>query len=591
MKNLFFSLFFLLTISSVYGQRTFEMVNTDKSGWENEMLNKCKDSSLNNYEFFGNFACYQGAPISLDPSLLGRDNVMALDYSKFVATADLEKGEGVSADVLATAIQPVGWGYHWLKMDPFDPQDRGTTSSIAVFKIRDLKVDKTHENLLYYDGSEGYNIPKYLFFDSRSTTSKSDKSYVSNSARAMSKSNSYSFGASFEYSGIGASANASFKKQVDEASSSDYMFAEAREEKTFGTWKITEYAILNQNFVVELANLPTSFSPGDFNSKWKPFFDKVGTHYSFATDFGAREATVRKVDAQGASKSVAKNASLGYEVKGEDPVTQFSAGFNFGFESDNKSSNESKKKSSVSKTVTVGSLSGNTAKDGAPTKVDLRPISILCRAFMKDQSEWKQREKAINDAIKYMADEHKKNNAKYVSSTPFISKAELEKTNQTPPAAKPITDLICLNKGKSDAPREARKLENDGWTLLKNSNGNAYDFNEGAGGNYIYLYYKTNGSTPITGLRAFIGDDKGDKPSGTYVKNSHNMTEICDFNDEAGGKYIYLEVIKGGSTGSITALDVTSNGSSGGLVKDGLQRTADFNKGAGGDDVFLKMVK
>ncbi|MGE4289710.1 MAG: hypothetical protein AB7E36_13585 [Salinivirgaceae bacterium] len=127
------------------------------------------------------------------------------------------------------------------------------------------------------------------------------------------------------------------------------------------------------------------------------------------------------------------------------------------------------------------------------------------------------------------------------------------------------------------------------------------DLNEGAGGYYIYLYYRKDpNSLPI---RDIVGIHQN-----TYlgyvddIINIHPQYDIverygdkrADLNDGAGGDYIYLiyskdlEDIYGNSpTSAIKNIAIVSGNSSGITYSDWAKVPVDLNKGAGGKYIYL----
>ncbi len=110
------------------------------------------------------------------------------------------------------------------------------------------------------------------------------------------------------------------------------------------------------------------------------------------------------------------------------------------------------------------------------------------------------------------------------------------------------------------------------------------DLNKGAGGKYIYLCFKRDAGTPITGLTVILGERTS--PPSEYTKIP------VDLNQGAGGDYIYLCYKKGSG---VPILDIILQSTSGNNQYaprgyDGTtynQIPVDLNKGAGGDYIYL----
>ncbi|MFJ9692399.1 hypothetical protein [Kitasatospora sp. NPDC101183] len=106
-----------------------------------------------------------------------------------------------------------------------------------------------------------------------------------------------------------------------------------------------------------------------------------------------------------------------------------------------------------------------------------------------------------------------------------------------------------------------------------------HDLNEGAGGDYLYLTWETDGSSgAVTDL--YVLDGQGEAPSG-YTKID------VDLNKGAGGDYLYLCFAKGGAT-PITDLCVISSSDPNANPPAGFKRyDLDLNKGAKGKYIYL----
>ena len=123
-----------------------------------------------------------------------------------------------------------------------------------------------------------------------------------------------------------------------------------------------------------------------------------------------------------------------------------------------------------------------------------------------------------------------------------------------------------------------------GWHVVKNINGAAQDFNQGASGDYIFIFYQNE--TVGDGIEAirFVTGKHAQPPTG-WEK------EATDLNSGAGGEYIYLcyrksagaqyiqEFISGFGEKEISAYND--------FPSDAVVLRQDINKGAKGLYVYL----
>ena len=120
--------------------------------------------------------------------------------------------------------------------------------------------------------------------------------------------------------------------------------------------------------------------------------------------------------------------------------------------------------------------------------------------------------------------------------------------------------------------------------MVRNINGEPQDFNQGAGGQYIYIFYKTSDSgVAIGGLRLIKGED-APAPYGWQKLPQ-------DLNSGAGGDYIYLcwapssefrfikQLICGYGNSVANAMDD--------FPEDAVVLRQDTNQAAGGKFIFL----
>lgn len=126
-----------------------------------------------------------------------------------------------------------------------------------------------------------------------------------------------------------------------------------------------------------------------------------------------------------------------------------------------------------------------------------------------------------------------------------------------------------------------------GWNVVRNIDGEPQDFNQGAGGKYIFIFYKTSDSgVAIGGLRLIKGENVN-APSG-WEKYPQ------DLNSGAGGDYIYLCSAPSTDFRFIREL-ICGFGSSvesamGDFPENAVVLRQDANQGAGGKYIFLGYV-
>ena len=156
-----------------------------------------------------------------------------------------------------------------------------------------------------------------------------------------------------------------------------------------------------------------------------------------------------------------------------------------------------------------------------------------------------------------------------------------------------ITDVMIISGNQSQTDGYKTQYQNEGWTVIDN------DLNAGAGGNFIYLLYKTNESsgssgTAVTGFYLKTGND--DHPN-TITHDGHTYSLVpavgaYDLNCGAGGAYIFLYYTKEAfSPGRIVTDILFNNNSNGALGANGNTSSGfDLNSGAGGDYIYMHVV-
>jgi hypothetical protein len=156
-----------------------------------------------------------------------------------------------------------------------------------------------------------------------------------------------------------------------------------------------------------------------------------------------------------------------------------------------------------------------------------------------------------------------------------------------------ITDVMIISGNQSQTDGYKTQYQNEGWTVIDN------DLNAGAGGNFIYLLYKTNESsgssdTAVTGFYLKTGND--DHPN-TITHDGHTYSLVpavgaYDLNCGAGGAYIFLYYTKEAFSPGRMVTDIFfNNNSNGALGANGNTSSGfDLNSGAGGDYIYMHVV-
>lgn len=124
----------------------------------------------------------------------------------------------------------------------------------------------------------------------------------------------------------------------------------------------------------------------------------------------------------------------------------------------------------------------------------------------------------------------------------------------------------------------------DHWLVVKNKNGDAQDFNQGASGKYIYIYYQSlDDGQGVEAIRFIKGKDAIVPKGWTKID--------CDLNGGSGGEYIYLCYIKSADSNLIYELQSGFGDSLESAMSDFNQDAVvlrqDLNEGAKGKYIFL----
>jgi hypothetical protein len=156
-----------------------------------------------------------------------------------------------------------------------------------------------------------------------------------------------------------------------------------------------------------------------------------------------------------------------------------------------------------------------------------------------------------------------------------------------------ITDVMVIAGDQSQTDGYKTQLQNQGWTVIDN------DLNAGAGGNFIYLLYKTNESsgssrTAVTGFYLKTGNSNHPNIL-TYDGHTYNLASAVGSNDlncGAGGAYIFLYYTKEAFSPGRRVTDIYfNNNSNGALGANGNTSSGfDLNSGAGGDYIYMHVV-
>ena len=164
-----------------------------------------------------------------------------------------------------------------------------------------------------------------------------------------------------------------------------------------------------------------------------------------------------------------------------------------------------------------------------------------------------------------------------------------------------ITDVMVVGADSNDELLKlCEEYAQEGWTQLPT------DLNEGAGGQYVYLLYKT-GTDPERAikdlyLRCGTGFGSDNRPEtlthegctytiAAYDGDNHIKSNKGDLNSGAtGSEDINLYYTREGSSAPLTRL--WFDGEEAGCVgRNGTTTACDLNKGAGGDFVFLHISR
>jgi hypothetical protein len=111
------------------------------------------------------------------------------------------------------------------------------------------------------------------------------------------------------------------------------------------------------------------------------------------------------------------------------------------------------------------------------------------------------------------------------------------------------------------------------------------DLNKGAGGDFIYLAFRTAAGPPITGLFVVSQNVAGAQPPAGY----RPVEPQIDLNKGAGGRYLYLCFTTDSGAGPpIQHISIVSGPSNNPPIMPGWHRVGvDLNEGSGGDFIYI----
>ena len=156
-----------------------------------------------------------------------------------------------------------------------------------------------------------------------------------------------------------------------------------------------------------------------------------------------------------------------------------------------------------------------------------------------------------------------------------------------------ITDVKVIgHKNEKTITGLRDSYRNQGWTIMDK------DLNDGAGGAYIFLMYKTGSSNGITGFYLRVSG-KNDSPDNltfegrTYYRADYDGSDGFknakgDLNNEAGGSFIHLYYTRDAITAGQAVYRVCFDGNSNSAVgENGGSGACDLNKGSGGKYIYM----
>jgi cold shock CspA family protein len=179
------------------------------------------------------------------------------------------------------------------------------------------------------------------------------------------------------------------------------------------------------------------------------------------------------------------------------------------------------------------------------------------------------------------------------ASTEKPSASDEGKSSGKSTVGKAISEVKLIGGSSSEIGSLKSNAERKGWTVIESN------LNAGAGGDVIYLCYKTSRDGDyITGLYLSSAGNSGLANSITvggkrytlcpYEGGGHFTGIKGDLNSNAGGDDIHIYYTKDSFGDNRAVTKIWFNATSKGAVcKDNSSTPYDVNKGAGGDDIFM----
>ena len=163
-------------------------------------------------------------------------------------------------------------------------------------------------------------------------------------------------------------------------------------------------------------------------------------------------------------------------------------------------------------------------------------------------------------------------------------------------AATPIGEIKLIGGNSDEISSLKSNAKRQGWTVIESN------LNAGAGGDVIYLCYRTAGGD---GVITDLYLSSGSNPVSNSISVNGRAYTLCpyeggshftgikgDLNSNAGGDDIHLYYTRASFGDNRAVTDIWFNSSSSGAVKKDTSTTAyDLNKGAGGEDIYMHFTR
>ena len=161
-----------------------------------------------------------------------------------------------------------------------------------------------------------------------------------------------------------------------------------------------------------------------------------------------------------------------------------------------------------------------------------------------------------------------------------------------------ITDVKLIGGSYDEVNALKATYKKQGWTVVESN------LNEGTRGDYIYLCYKTSKKSADEYISALYLSSGSNPVSNTIKVNGRTYT-LCpyeggshfkgvkgDLNSNCGGDDIHIYYTKDAFEDGRTIFDVRFDATSqGAICKDSSTTPYDLNKGAGGNNIFMHIIK